>query len=57
MALARPIRETIERRLRKDVGFRWAVLEEGLQAILNGEVEVGKAVLRCYLRAVTSPSP
>ncbi|MGQ0675040.1 MAG: helix-turn-helix domain-containing transcriptional regulator [Rhodospirillales bacterium] len=51
MALARPIRETIERRLKKDPGFREAVLEEGLQAILNGEVELGKTVLRHYIHA------
>jgi DNA-binding phage protein len=51
MALARPVRETIERRMKKDPGFREAVLQEGLQAILNGEVEVGKAVLRQYIHA------
>lgn len=51
MALTRPVRETIERRLKKDAGFREAVLQEGLEAIMNGEVDVGKAILREYIHA------
>ena len=42
---------TIRERLERDPGFREALLEEGVQCLLAGEVDVGKSVLRDYVNA------
>ena len=44
-------RVTIRERLESDPGFREALLEEGVQCLLAGEVDVGKSVLRDYVNA------
>ena len=51
MPLTRDFRITIRERLARDPGFREAMLEEGVQCLLAGEVDVGKSVLRDYVNA------
>lgn len=51
MALTRDFRETIQERARKDAVFREALLKEAVDALLSGDVETGKAVLRDYINA------
>ena len=51
MPLTRDFRGTIRERLERDPGFREALLEEGVQCLLSGEVDVGKSVLRDYVNA------
>ena len=51
MPLTRDFRVTIRERLESDPGFREALLEEGVQCLLAGEVDVGKSVLRDYVNA------
>ena len=51
MPLTRDFRVTIRERLARDRGFREALLEEGVQCLLGGEVDVGKSVLRDYVNA------
>ena len=51
MPLTRDFRVTIRERLERDPGFREALLEEGVQCLLAGEVDVGKSVLRDYVNA------
>ncbi len=51
MPLTRDFRVTIRERLERDPGFREALLEEGVQCLLAGEVDVGKSVLREYVNA------
>ena len=51
MPLTRDFRVTIRARLERDPGFRKALLEEGVQCLLAGEVDVGKSVLRDYVNA------
>ena len=51
MPLTRDFRVTIRERLESDPGFREALLEEGVQCLLAGDVAVGKAVLRDYVNA------
>ena len=51
MPLTRDFRVTIHERLERDPGFREALLQEGVQCLLAGEVDVGKAVLRDYVNA------
>ena len=43
MPLTRDFRVTIRERLERDSGFREALLEEGVQCLLAGEVDVGKS--------------
>ena len=37
--------------MERDPGFRQALLEEGIERLLAGEVDLGKAVLRDYVNA------
>ena len=51
MPLTRDFRETIQARVERDLGFREELLKEGVERLLSGEVEVGKAVLRDFINA------
>lgn len=51
MALTRDFKDTIQARARRDPAFREALLQEGVQSLVAGDVETGKAVLRDYINA------
>src|SRR6516164_5218572 len=51
MPLTRDFRETIKARAERDPAFRKALLVEGIESFLNGDVATGKAVLRDYINA------
>ena len=51
MALTRDLTETIQARVERDPAFREALLKEGVECLLSGDVETGKAVLRDYINA------
>ena len=51
MVLTEDFRETILRRARRDAGFRLALLQEAVECIAAGELEVGKSMLRNYINA------
>lgn len=51
MPLTRDFKETVRDRVRRDPGFRAALLEGTVNAFLSGDVETGKAVLRDYIHA------
>ena len=51
MPLTRDFRETIKDRARRDSAFREALLKEAVDALLSGDVETGKTVLRDYINA------
>ncbi len=51
MALTRDLTETIQARVERDPAFREALLKEGVECLLSGDVETGKAVLRDYIIA------
>ncbi len=51
MPLTRDFRETVLARARRDPEFREGLLNEGIGALLEGQVEVGKALLRDYINA------
>jgi len=51
MALTRDFKETIQARVQRDPGFREELLKEGVECLLAGDVETGKAVLRDYINA------
>lgn len=51
MPLTRSFKETVRARAASDPAFRTALLEESVAALLAGDVETGKAVLRDYINA------
>ena len=51
MPLTRDFKETIQARARRDEAFRKALLTEAVDAMLSGDVETGKTVLRDYINA------
>ena len=51
MALTRSFKETVQARVERDPAFRRALLREGVEALLGGNVEIGKAILRDYIKA------
>ncbi len=51
MALTREFKETIQARVQRDPAFRKELLKEGLDCLLSGDVDTGKAVLRDYINA------
>jgi len=51
MALTRDFRATIMHRTQQDAGFRQALLKEGVDALLHGDMATGKALLRDYIKA------
>jgi DNA-binding phage protein len=51
VALSRDFRETVRARAGKDVAFREAMFQEAMQALLQGDVEDGRAALRAYINA------
>jgi DNA-binding phage protein len=51
MALTRDFKQTIQARARRDPAFRKALLREGVESFLSGDVETGKSVLRDYINA------
>ena len=51
MSLTRNFKETIQARIKRDPAFREEVLKEGVECLLTGDVDTGKAVLRDYINA------
>ena len=51
MPLTRDFKATVRARIERDPGFREALLEEGVECLLTGDVETGKSVLRDYINA------
>lgn len=51
MALTRDFKETIQARVLADPKFRDALLKEGIETMLTGDVDGGKLILRDYIKA------
>ena len=51
MPLTRSFKETVQARAHRDAAFRAALLREGVDALLSGELGAGKAILRDYINA------
>jgi hypothetical protein len=47
----RNFKETIQARIERDPTFREELLKEGVECLLAGDIETGKAVLRDYINA------
>ena len=51
MAKTKPFRDLVQARVKKDKKFAEALLREGIDAMLSGDVETGKTILRDYIKA------
>ena len=51
MPLTRDFKRTIQARIERDPAFRDELLREGVECLLSGELETGKAILRDYINA------
>ena len=51
MVLTRDFKKTVQTRLARDSDFREALLKEGVECLLSGDVETGKALLRDFINA------
>ncbi len=51
MALTRDFKQSIQARVEHDMAFREALLKEGVECLLSGDLDTGKAVLRDYINA------
>jgi len=46
VALARDFKETVHARIATDPAYRLALLREGVECLLSGDLVTGKAILR-----------
>lgn len=51
MALTRSFKETVKARADRDPAFRVGLLQEALEAFLDGDLATGKVLLRDYVNA------
>ena len=51
MARAKGFRDLLQRHVKGDPKFAAALLREGVDAMLSGDVETGKTILRDYIKA------
>ena len=51
MALTREFKELVKDRAQRDPDFREALLKDGVECLLAGDVDTGKLVLRDYINA------
>ena len=51
MVLTRDFKETIRERVEREPAFREALFTEGVECMLAGDVDTGRAVLRDYINA------
>ena len=51
MSLTRDFKANVQARVQADPAFREALLREGIETLLSGDVDTGKAILRDYIKA------
>ncbi len=51
MALTRDFRDTIRERAQRDAGFRRALLQEAMEQMLAGDIDLSKTMIRNYINA------
>ena len=51
MGVTKSFKELVRKRIERDPAFRDALLREGIDTMLSGDVETGKAILRDYIKA------
>ena len=51
MPLTREFKETVQARIKRDRKYRKELLREGVECLLAGDLDTGKAILRDYINA------
>ena len=51
MALTKHFKNTVKNRMAHDPAFREELFKEGIECLLNGDVDTGIAILRDYINA------
>jgi len=51
MALTRSFKDLVQRQIAEDPAYAEALLREGIDTMLAGDVDTGKAILRDYIKA------
>lgn len=51
MVLTRDFRETVQARVQRDAKFRRGLLRDAIEALLAGEIALGREVLRDFINA------
>jgi len=51
MALTRSFKDLVQKRVADNPAFGAALLREGIDTLLSGDVDTGKAILRDYIKA------
>jgi len=51
MPLTRAFKQTVQARIRQDRKYRKELLREGVECLLAGDLDTGKAILRDYVNA------
>ena len=51
MALTRSFRDLVQRHVTEDTAYAEALLREGIDTMLAGDVDTGKTILRDYIKA------
>jgi DNA-binding phage protein len=51
MPLTRSFKELVQRHVAEDPAYAEALLREGIDTMLGGDVDAGKAILRDYIKA------
>ena len=53
--MTRDFKETVLARLARDPEYRDALLQEGVECMLSGDMDTGKTILRDYMCPVEEP--
>jgi len=51
MVVTKSFKDLVQRRVTQDPAFAVALLREGIDTMLTGDVDTGKAILRDYIKA------
>src|ERR1700757_4851551 len=51
MAKTKSFRDLVERQVKEDPKFAEALLREGIDAMLSGDLDTGRAIMRDYIKA------
>jgi len=51
MPLTRDFKRTVQARIARDPAYRKELLREGVECLLSGDLDTGKAILRDYINA------
>ena len=51
MATAKSFKDLVQSRMARDPDFATALLREGVDTLLSGDVDAGKSILRDYIKA------